>query len=83
MSVVVAVLGVAVGHAKPPEAPDYLATKQVRVEARDQGSESGRVAEGVTNSGEAIASQSATVLRRWLTMITVRPAAIRATCGSR
>jgi peptidoglycan/LPS O-acetylase OafA/YrhL len=61
---VCAVLGVAVGHAKPPEAPDYLATKQVRIEAPAQGSESGRVAEGVTNSGEAIASQSATVAEK-------------------
>ena len=61
---VCAVLGVAVGHAKPPEAPDYLATKQVRIEAPDQGSETGRVAEGVTNSGEAIASQSAPVAEK-------------------
>jgi peptidoglycan/LPS O-acetylase OafA/YrhL len=55
------VLGVAVGHAKPPETPDYLATKQVRIEAPDQGSESDRVAEGVTNRGEAIAPESVPV----------------------
>jgi peptidoglycan/LPS O-acetylase OafA/YrhL len=55
------VLGVAVGHAEPPETPDYLATKQVRIEAPDQGSESDRVAEGVTNRGEAIAPESVPV----------------------
>jgi peptidoglycan/LPS O-acetylase OafA/YrhL len=52
------VLGVAVGHAKPPEAPEYLATKKVRIEASDQGSEPHKVVEEVTNTGEAIASGS-------------------------
>jgi peptidoglycan/LPS O-acetylase OafA/YrhL len=55
------VLGVAVGHAKPPNTPDYLATKKVRIEAPDQGSESHKVAKGVTNRGEASAPEPAPV----------------------
>src|SRR5918997_899458 len=40
------------------EAREYLATKKVRIEASDQGSEPHKVVEEVTNMGEAIASGS-------------------------
>jgi peptidoglycan/LPS O-acetylase OafA/YrhL len=41
---VCAVLGMAVAHTKPPETPDYLTTKKVRIEASDQAPEPGKAA---------------------------------------
>jgi peptidoglycan/LPS O-acetylase OafA/YrhL len=41
---VCAVLGMAVAHAKPPETPDYLTTKKVRIEASNQAPEPGKAA---------------------------------------
>jgi peptidoglycan/LPS O-acetylase OafA/YrhL len=54
-----AALGMAVAHAKPPETPDYLATKKVRIEASDQAPEPDKVAErAITKSRTAAAQES-------------------------
>jgi peptidoglycan/LPS O-acetylase OafA/YrhL len=59
-----AALGMAVAHAKPPETPDYLATKKVRIEASDQAPEpdkaAGKTREAVV-AGSSAQSPTGTV----------------------
>jgi hypothetical protein len=61
---VCAALGMAVAHAKPPETPDYLATKKVRIEASDQAPEpdkaAGKTREAVV-AGSSAQSPTGTV----------------------
>jgi peptidoglycan/LPS O-acetylase OafA/YrhL len=59
-----AALGMAVAHAKPPETPDYLTTKKVRIEASDQAPEpdkaAGKTREAVV-AGSSAQSPTGTV----------------------
>jgi peptidoglycan/LPS O-acetylase OafA/YrhL len=61
---VCAALGMAVAHAKPPETPDYLATRKVRIEASDQAPEpdkaAGKTREAVV-AGSSAQSPTGTV----------------------